>query len=58
MTAGRNGSCPGTSCLSGSALHEAVVAGPQGSTFVQPSTLSPSTAKTPIGVAMAGNNLD
>ena len=44
--------------LSGSALHEAVVAGPQGSTFVQPSTLSPSTAKAPIGTAMAGNNLD
>jgi lipoprotein-anchoring transpeptidase ErfK/SrfK len=44
--------------LSGSALHEAVVAGPQGSTFVQPSTLSPNTAKTPIGTAMAGNNLD
>ena len=44
--------------LSGSALHEAVVAGPQGSTFVRPSTLSPNTAKTPIGTAMAGNNLD
>src|SRR3984957_7486141 len=44
--------------LAGSALHEAVVAGPQGSTFVQPSTLSPSTAKAPIGTAMAGNNLD
>ena len=44
--------------LSGSALHEAVVAGPQGSTFVQPSTLSPSTAKTPIGTARSGNNLD
>jgi hypothetical protein len=34
------------------------VAGPQGSTFVAPSTLSPSTAKAPIGVAQAGNNLD
>jgi lipoprotein-anchoring transpeptidase ErfK/SrfK len=44
--------------LSGSALHEAVVAGPQGSTFVKPSTLSPNTAKTPIDTAMAGNNLD
>jgi lipoprotein-anchoring transpeptidase ErfK/SrfK len=44
--------------VSGSALHEAVVAGPQGSTFVPPSTLTPSTAKTPIGTAMAGNNLD
>jgi lipoprotein-anchoring transpeptidase ErfK/SrfK len=44
--------------LGGSALREAMVAGPQGSTFVQPSTLSPNTAKTPIGTAMAGNNLD
>ena len=44
--------------LSGSALHEAVVAGPQGSTFVRPSTLTPNTAKTPIDTAMAGNNLD
>ncbi len=44
--------------LSGSALHEAVVAGPQGSVFVQPSTLRPSTAKTPVGTARAGNNLD
>jgi hypothetical protein len=34
------------------------VAGPQGSTFVKPSTLSPNTAKTPIGTALAGNNLD
>ena len=44
--------------LAGSALHEAVVAGPQGSTFVKPATLSPNTAKTPIGTALAGNNLD
>ena len=44
--------------LSGSALHEAVVAGPQGSAFVRPSTLSPNTAKTPVSTAMAGNNLD
>ena len=44
--------------LSGSALGEAVVAGPQGSTFVRPSTLPPNTAKTPIGTARAGNNLD
>jgi lipoprotein-anchoring transpeptidase ErfK/SrfK len=44
--------------LGGSALHEAVVAGPQGSTFVKPSTLRPNIAKTPIGTAMAGNNLD
>ena len=44
--------------LSGSSLHEAVVAGPQGSTFVRPSTLSPNTAKAPIATALAGNNLD
>jgi len=44
--------------LSGSALHEAVVAGPQGSTFVPPSTVGASTAKAPVGVAQAGNNLN
>jgi lipoprotein-anchoring transpeptidase ErfK/SrfK len=44
--------------LSGSALGEAVVAGPQGSTFVKPSTLRPNTARAPVGTAMAGNNLD
>ncbi len=43
--------------LGGSALHEAVVAGPQGSTFVRPSTLRPNTAKAPLGTALAGNNL-
>jgi lipoprotein-anchoring transpeptidase ErfK/SrfK len=43
--------------LSGSALGEAVVAGPQGSVFVRPSTLRPNTAKTPLGTARAGNNL-
>jgi lipoprotein-anchoring transpeptidase ErfK/SrfK len=42
--------------LSGSALHEAVVAGPQGSVFVKPSTLSPDTAKAPLGTAMAGGS--
>jgi lipoprotein-anchoring transpeptidase ErfK/SrfK len=44
--------------LRGSALHEAVVAGPDGSTFVSPGTLSPNKAKAPLGTAMAGNNLD
>ena len=44
--------------LSGSALGEAVVAGPQGSVFVKPSTLPRDTAKTPIGTARAGRNLD
>jgi lipoprotein-anchoring transpeptidase ErfK/SrfK len=44
--------------LSGSATRQAVEAGPQGSTFVAPSTVGASTAKSPIGVAQAGNNLD
>ena len=44
--------------LSGSALGEAMVAGPQGSTFVKPSALRPNTAKSPIGTAAAGNNLN
>jgi lipoprotein-anchoring transpeptidase ErfK/SrfK len=43
--------------VNGSALHEAVVSGPHGSTFVQPSALSPNTAKEPLGTAEAGNNL-
>jgi lipoprotein-anchoring transpeptidase ErfK/SrfK len=34
--------------LRGSALHEAVQAGPGGSTFVDPSSLPPSTAKAPL----------
>jgi lipoprotein-anchoring transpeptidase ErfK/SrfK len=44
--------------LQGSALHEAVVAGPQGSTFVRYSSLTPNKAKSPLGTAAAGNNLD
>jgi len=44
--------------LAGSALHEAVVATPQGSTLVPPSALRPSTAKTPLGTAAAGNDLE
>jgi lipoprotein-anchoring transpeptidase ErfK/SrfK len=44
--------------VSGSALHEAVVAGPNGSTFVSPATLPANTAKAPLATAMAGNNLD
>jgi len=43
--------------LAGSALHEAVVATPQGSTFVPPSALRPNTAKAPLGTAAAGNDL-
>jgi len=44
--------------VQGSALHEAVVAGPQGSTFVNPATLPANTARAPLATAMAGNNLD
>ena len=42
--------------LRGSALHEAVTAGPQGSTFVEPTTLTASTATAPLGTATAGNS--
>jgi lipoprotein-anchoring transpeptidase ErfK/SrfK len=41
--------------LRGSALREAVQAGPQGSTFVAPSSLPPSTATAPLGTSAAGN---
>jgi len=41
--------------LKGSALHEAVQAGPTGSTFVDPKTLPASTAKAPLETAPAGN---
>ncbi|WP_300604651.1 Ig-like domain-containing protein [Trebonia sp.] len=41
--------------LKGSALHEAVEAGPGGSTFVNPATLPPDTAKAPLQTAPAGN---
>jgi lipoprotein-anchoring transpeptidase ErfK/SrfK len=41
--------------LKGSALHEAVVAGPGGSTFVNPATLPPDTATAPLQTAAANN---
>ena len=41
--------------LQGSALHEAVQAGPGGSTFVNPSTLPASTAIAPLQTAPANN---
>ena len=41
--------------LAGSALHEAVQAGPGGSTFVDPATLPPSTASAPLQTAPADN---
>jgi lipoprotein-anchoring transpeptidase ErfK/SrfK len=42
--------------LKGSALHEAVMAGPNGSTFVDPATLPADTAKAPLQTALAGNS--
>jgi lipoprotein-anchoring transpeptidase ErfK/SrfK len=42
--------------LKGSALHQAVVAGPDGSTFVNPATLPPDTAKAPLQTSPAGNS--
>jgi lipoprotein-anchoring transpeptidase ErfK/SrfK len=42
--------------LRGSALHEAVQAGPSGSTFVDPSSLPPSTASAPLQTAPSGNS--
>ena len=41
--------------LKGSATGEAVQAGPQGSTFVSPSSLPASTASAPLGTSAAGN---
>jgi len=40
--------------LAGSATHQAVQAGPTGSTFVDASALPASTAKAPIGTAASG----
>jgi len=42
--------------LKGSATGEAVQAGPSGSTFVNPSTLPPSTARAPLQTAPSGNS--
>jgi lipoprotein-anchoring transpeptidase ErfK/SrfK len=41
--------------LKGSALHQAVVAGPAGSRFVNPATLPADTAKAPLGTSAPGN---
>jgi hypothetical protein len=41
--------------LKGSATGEAVQAGPQGSTFVDPSSLPASTASAPLGTSATGN---
>jgi len=42
--------------LAGSALHQAVQAGPDGSTFVNPATLPASTASAPLQTAPSGND--
>jgi lipoprotein-anchoring transpeptidase ErfK/SrfK len=42
--------------VKGSALGDAVQAGPQGSTFVSPSSLAASTATAPLGTSPAGNS--
>jgi lipoprotein-anchoring transpeptidase ErfK/SrfK len=41
--------------LAGSATHEAVSAGPSGSTFVSPDSLPADTASTPLGTSAASN---
>jgi lipoprotein-anchoring transpeptidase ErfK/SrfK len=41
--------------LAGSATHDAVFVGPYGSTFVSPSSLTPSTATAPLGRPSSGN---
>jgi lipoprotein-anchoring transpeptidase ErfK/SrfK len=43
--------------LKGSALHQAVEAGPGGSTFVDPATLPPDTAKAPLQTSAANNSV-
>jgi lipoprotein-anchoring transpeptidase ErfK/SrfK len=43
--------------LRGSATHEAVRAGPLGSTFVDPATLGPSTARPPLGTSHRHSSL-
>jgi lipoprotein-anchoring transpeptidase ErfK/SrfK len=47
---------PWSQYLNGSATGEAVEAGPQGSTFVSPSSLPASAASTPLGTSAPGNS--
>ncbi len=47
---------PWSQYFKGSALQMAVEAGPNGSTFVDPATLPPSTATAPLGTAASGNS--
>jgi hypothetical protein len=46
---------PFSQYLKGSALGMAVQAGPQGSTFVSPSSLPADTATAPLGTSAVGN---
>ncbi len=46
---------PWSQYLHGSALGQAVMAGPQGSTFVSPSSLPADTATAPLGTSASGN---
>ena len=46
---------PWSQYLHGSALGQAVIAGPQGSTFVSPSSLPADTATAPLGTSAPGN---
>jgi lipoprotein-anchoring transpeptidase ErfK/SrfK len=46
---------PWNSYLHGSALHEAVLAGPGGSAFVSPASVPPSTATVPLGAPKPDN---
>ena len=41
--------------LKGSALHEAVEAGPQGSVFVSPASVATATVTAPLGNSRPGN---
>ncbi len=43
--------------LRGSATHEAVESGPSGSSFVDPATVPPSTAASPLATSHGGNDL-
>lgn len=43
--------------LQGSALHEAVMAGPTGSVFVNPASVPPSSAAAPLQTAPTGNSI-
>jgi hypothetical protein len=54
-TVGPSGSSAGPRLLEGSALHQAVRAGPMGSSFVERAALRPPHAKAPLGTSRPGN---